>query len=464
MSTKVIEKNQEILLPPENRNGILPPPLSIRDELRQIKKVNGLLDEKKPAKKTPNLKRRLKREIVKKEQQAADSSSEDDMPVSLRKTRSTAAEKSVNFDLKPTAVSGVEERERREDKAAEQPVAATAGSREVKPKAEPASPPPAPEIKAEPKSDEVAGKVEPKAELKAEPEAERKVADTKSTRALKIEIEEDEEKFAASPAAADDGKDQQETVGGHHQQQRDRKPLASTAVKSPEMAPLCSPVAAAKSPGKPSLGLPDQSGLIVGVNTINYDVALRNKSKTREEKKMEMILKAIEAMERAEARKRTDPSGMSSGVGGGGESFSERSVSSKRRRSSSTKKESVDSAVDASSADEGGGNGTGEGGKSERPRITKGRRRRNPVLRRRSRAKSGDSTSAMSADEGGGAEGTPNADSEAASTPGEMQPFKFPRHKKQLASESFNPDRQVVYDLLIFLHVRVLETFCSCSS
>ena len=96
--------------------------------------------------------------------------------------------------------------------------------------------------------------------------------------------------------------------------------------------------------------------------------------------------------------------------------------------------------MEASSADEGGG-GQGEV-KSERPRLSKGRRRRNPVLRRRSRAKSGDSTSAMSADEGGcGIEGTPNADSEAASTPGEMQPFKFPRHKKQLASESFNPDR-----------------------
>jgi hypothetical protein len=48
----------------------------------------------------------------------------------------------------------------------------------------------------------------------------------------------------------------------------------------------------------------------------------------------------------------------------------------------------------------------------------------------------------MSADEGGcGGGGEGNAESEATSTPGEMQPFKFPRHKKQLASESFNPDR-----------------------
>ena len=39
------------------------------------------------------------------------------------------------------------------------------------------------------------------------------------------------------------------------------------------------------------MGLPDQSGLIVGVNTINYDVSIRHKPQTREEKKMEMIMK-----------------------------------------------------------------------------------------------------------------------------------------------------------------------------
>ena len=419
VSTKVIEKNQEILLPPENKNGLLPP-LSIKDELRQIKKVNGLLDEKR-TKKTPSLKRRVKREIVKKEL-AADSSSEDDMPVSLRKTRSTA-EKSVNFDLKSGA-GGVEERERREraDKVLE-----TAVGKEEKPQAEPDSPLPAVEFKLEPK-EEVVEKETVREEMEEEKDDSFSV-EAEPTLELKIEIKEEE------PVAAphvQEVEQQDLSVAG-----RQLKEIEKPSVKSPEMAPLCSP-AAAKSPGKPALGLPDQSGLIVGVNTINYDVALRNKSKTREEKKMEMILKAIEAMERAEARKRSDPTGL--GGGGGGESFAERSVSAKRRRSSSAKKESIDSAVEASSADEGGG-GPGEV-KSERPRLSKGRRRRNPVLRRRSRAKSGDSTSAMSADEGGcGIEGTPNADSEAASTPGEMQPFKFPRHKKQLASESFNPDR-----------------------
>ena len=43
-----------------------------------------------------------------------------------------------------------------------------------------------------------------------------------------------------------------------------------------------------------------------GVNTINYDVSFRNKTKTREEKKIEMIMKTFEAMEKKEARKRND--------------------------------------------------------------------------------------------------------------------------------------------------------------
>jgi hypothetical protein len=430
VSTKVIEKNQEILLPPESKNGILPP-LSIKDEIRQIKKVNGLLDEKK-AKKTPNLKRRVKREIVKKSL-PADSSSEDDMPVSLRKTRSTA-EKSVNFDLKSRAAGG-EERDRRDkdertsEKVFDSPV------KDVKLKPEPDSPPPAPVgVKLEPAPDEVKKETTKREEMMEEEEKiEQLLVKKEPTQELKIEIKEEE----PAPVLPDVAKNTaQDVTPAAADQSKDKDVKAAAAAKSPDAAPMCSP-ASAKSPSKPALGLPDQSGLIVGVNTINYDVALRNKSKTREEKKMEMILKAIEAMERAEARKRSDSVGMG---GGGGESCTERSVSSKRRRSSSAKKESIDSAVDASSADEAAGGP--EEAKSERPRLAKGRRRRNPVLRRRSRAKSGDSTSAMSADEGGcGGGGEGNAESEATSTPGEMQPFKFPRHKKQLASESFNPDR-----------------------
>lgn len=431
VSTKVIEKNQEILLPPETKNGLLPPQLSIKDELRQIKKVNGLLDEKKPRRSTPSLKRRVKREIVKKEQlaAAADSSSEDDMPVSLRKTRSTA-EKSVNFDLNTIGgmMEGGEERNRRQRVDEDETVESKWGNARVKVEEPCLPPPPALELKVEPKVEE---EEEDKETVNVEDEkdaSERQSAcmERKPTHELKIEIKEAIPEAKAQKEATD----QEAKVGQLSKGKEKSSVSAAASEKSPELPPLSSP-AAAKSPGKPALGLPDQSGLIVGVNTINYDASLRNKSKTREEKKMEMILKAIEAMERAEARKRSDPNG----TGGCGESFSERSVTAKRRRSSSAKKENVDSAVEASSADEGGP------AESKNERAHKGRRRRQPTLRRRSRAKSGDSTSAMSADEGGGGEGTPLVEeSEAASTPGEMQPFKFPRHKKQLASESFNPD------------------------
>ena len=135
------------------------------------------------------------------------------------------------------------------------------------------------------------------------------------------------------------------------------------------------PGGSGKLSGKPAMGLPDQSGLIVGVNTINYDASLRNKTKTREERKMEMIMKAFEDMERNAARKRN-------------ESDTQSKPEKKRRRSNSNK--TGDSALDQSSADE------GYGGSNKR--SVKGVRGRKqgaaPVSgsRRRSRAKSGDSS------------------------------------------------------------------------
>jgi len=97
---------------------------------------------------------------------------------------------------------------------------------------------------------------------------------------------------------------------------------------------MTSPAGLQKSSGKAYLGLPDQSGLIVGVNT-----------KTRE-KNMEMIMKAIEAMEWAEARKRSE----------GGDSSSDK-PEKKRRRSNSVKtggnSGAADSALDQSYADQG---------------------------------------------------------------------------------------------------------------
>ena len=387
VSTKAIEKNQEILLSPEAKNGTLPP-LSIQDELRQIKKVNGLLDEKK-SRKTVNAKRRLKRETVKKE--LCDSSSEDDMPVSIRKTRSNAIydkhEKTVNFNLKTEEVKEevkVEE-EVKEEKAVTPDVSfVTDDATDVLLKKE--------------------NNIEPKQEKREQIKSKPELNSPDKLKELKIEIKEEkvevpvlgsEAKLSSEPAEVSD---------------------LNATLKSPEGGSALTP---AKSPGKPVLGLPDQSGLIVGVNTINYDASLRNKSKTREEKKMEMILKAIEAMERAEARKRSENA----------ESGSERSTS-KRRRSNSMKKDNPDSNLDGSSADEGAAD------KLDRPRVSKGKRRRNISNRRRSRAKSGDSTSAMSADE----VVITNLDSETTPTPGEHQPFKFP-FKKQLLHEQFNADR-----------------------
>ena len=183
---------------------------------------------------------------------------------------------------------------------------------------------------------------------------------------------------------------------------------AVSPMKSPDIGSPSSSLL--KSPGKPALGLPDQSGLIVGVNTINYDVSFRNKAKTREEKKMEMILKAIEQMERTEARKRNENCDSSS-----------EKPEKKRRRSNSIKTNkdlnNVDSNLDASSADESCSTG------GSKPRAGKGRGKRSGGLaaRRRSRAKSGDS-SALS-----DAEGTDTAGAEESGPPRE---FKFPRHKR----------------------------------
>merc|ERR1719278_2019021 len=186
---------------------------------------------------------------------------------------------------------------------------------------------------------------------------------------------------------------------------------AVSPMKSPDIGSPSSSSSLLKSPGKPALGLPDQSGLIVGVNTINYDVSFRNKAKTREEKKMEMILKAIEQMERTEARKRNENCDSSS-----------EKPEKKRRRSNSIKTNkdlnNVDSNLDASSADESCSTG------GSKPRAGKGRGKRSGgvALRRGSRAKSGDS-SALS-----DAEGTDTAG--AGEENGPPREFKFPRHKR----------------------------------
>ena len=220
------------------------------------------------------------------------------------------------------------------------------------------------------------------------------------------------------------------------------------------------------SPGK--LGLPDNSGLIVGVNTINYDASseLKNKAKSREERKMEMIMKAFEAMERAEQKKKeintNDQS--TSGVAGHqsvrGSTDSDKSTPANKRRRSSAKdiaRANTDSNVDASSAEDMANDDTDDneeddnvpGGKKKADKLkTKkgfGRNNKNrkstapnTPKRRRSRISSGGSHS--------GAEDTAsnhhrdNHDSRSAnstnlSSNAPNGPFRFPKTKKSMMSD-----------------------------
>lgn len=189
---------------------------------------------------------------------------------------------------------------------------------------------------------------------------------------------------------------------------------------SPSKSGIPSVSAANKASPSKQLGLPDNSGLIVGVNTINYDASssLKNKAKSREERKMEMIMKAIEAMEKAEQRKKEHPT---PGSGGSGD---DRPVV-KRRRSSSSKPNN-DSALEASSADE---------GKVEpRRTVRKKGRKSGPGTpqRRRSRVLSGGSASAMSESENnyGANDSTPGTASSTGNGP-----FRFPKTKKMMMSD-----------------------------
>ena len=73
----------------------------------------------------------------------------------------------------------------------------------------------------------------------------------------------------------------------------------------------------------------------MGVNTINYDLSFRNKTKTREERKMEMIMKAFEDMEKSAAMRRAE------GESGASVTKPEK----KRRRSNSIKVSLVHSKI-----------------------------------------------------------------------------------------------------------------------
>jgi hypothetical protein len=142
---------------------------------------------------------------------------------------------------------------------------------------------------------------------------------------------------------------------------------------------------------------------------------------------MEMIMKAFEAMERAEQRRKESVSEgreektVTPGIGG----------PKRRRRSSSSFKmmANADSNLDVSSADE---------SKPEPKRTKRKGRKSGPTTpqRRRSRILSGGTASALSTDEDhvtGNAGGSQDATSTPSGMPG--GPFRFPKTKKSLMTD-----------------------------
>ena len=360
VASKNIEKNHEILLPPlERKNGFVEEDvkeMSIAEELREIKKassgklVNGSVEGGR--RKLLNKKRVAKREVAKKKDDVSSSDEDDDV----------RAEREVRIAKEKERLARQrEQRERdRGEKSSPRKTRSAVAANDIKEEE-------ATEIKEEPDKDSPVKKEEA-VDIKQE------------DKQLSIVIPKDKEG-------------------------------SGSVLNSPSVTGDCSP-APGKSPGKPSLGLPDQSGLIVGVNTINYDVSFRNKTKTREERKMEMIMKAFEAMERNEARKRNESETQASTSSSSAAAKPEK----KRRRSNSTKAggntAAGDSALDQSSADE------GYGGSSNKK---KGRGKRGGGAgsvagsRRRSRAKSGDSSAV--------------SETETADETLEARYFKYPGHR-----------------------------------
>jgi len=426
VSCCIIEKNQEIILPPEPKNGFLPP-LSINDELREINKANGLPPDdsggggpggggerqqrKVPSKAGVN-KRRLKREAKKFAPPPTSSSDEEreSTPPSPRKTRQRGGGASTREGVKEEVVVKKEEKV---DVVDDDKVL----------------PPP------EPMDQDVKVNVVEPSEVVHPPKEEPE--DTKPEEESILETVQVKKSGDNKPVVPPKPVEITPLTSKLQQNPVPQLTLDIKEPSSPEKRSEPSPGSGGgnnpniKSPGK--LGLPDSSGLIVGVNTIDYDVSIRNKAQTREEKKMEMIMKAIEQMERAEARKRQEGEfGISDG----------QSRPAKRRRSNSTakNKDNADSALDASSADEANID-------SKTLSSRQGRRRRagpsaQAPQRRRSRAKSGDSQSAeISADEAGvtSVEGAQSADLGVEA----HQEFRFPKHKKHMVAEYLggNADR-----------------------
>jgi hypothetical protein len=121
VATKNIEKNQEILLPAlEQKNGIVDSEMSIQEEIREIRKVterklvNGTTVEgRRRGVSSTSVKRRIKRENVKKKEMAGSSSDEDENERAARDIR-------VKEERERLAAQR-EERERERERKEERP-------------------------------------------------------------------------------------------------------------------------------------------------------------------------------------------------------------------------------------------------------------------------------------------------------------------------------------------------------
>jgi len=463
VASKNIEKNQEILLPAlEQKNGILDSEMSIQEEIREIRKVsdrklvNGTLEGRRRGVSSTSVKRRIKRENVKKKEMAGSSSDEDENERVAREIRVKEERERLAAQREERAREA--ERERKEERPPSPRKTRFGGERGLVSSG-------GVDTSSDRESVDqileqvVSVKVEQEDlqpdELEEEEEQNEKILETvmvkeeKILEAVPIKEENEEPEPELEEEKIEEPIKEPITI---KEPIKEEKPLSILIPKEEKdssgdpLSPppsMTSPAGLQKSPGKANLGLPDQSGLIVGVNTINYDVSIRNKPKTREEKKMEMIMKAIEAMERAEARKRTD----------GVDSSSDK-PEKKRRRSNSVKtggnSGAADSALDQSSADEGCA-GPGQGSRVKG--RGRGRRQTGGGLggRRRSRAKSGDSSALSEAEtpDDIGPLAVPlniNTNSTISNSTisnlncDKPEQFKFPRHKKTVVEAEADDD------------------------
>merc|ERR1719483_1756940 len=264
VASKNIEKNQEILLPAlEQKNGILDSEMSIQEEIREIRKVsdrkmvNGTLEGRRRGVSSTSVKKRIKRENVKKKEMAGSSSDEDENERVAREIRV---------------------KEERERLAAQREERAREAERESKEERPPS-----------PRKTRFGGERGLVSSGGVDTSSDRESVDQILEQVVSVKVEQED----LQPDELEEEEEQNEkileTVLVKEEKIleavpiKEEKPLSILIPKEEKdssgdpLSPppsMTSPAGLQKSPGKANLGLPDQSGLIVGVNTINYDVSI----------------------------------------------------------------------------------------------------------------------------------------------------------------------------------------------